>query len=277
MEVLARFSDTVEVAGLDEAYLDLSGSLVPQSRARELKAAVRDRTSLTCSVGLAPNMLLAKIASDLDKPDGLSTLNPGDMLEAVGDRAATLIPGVGPRTAERLKAIGVSTVRELATAEESVLAGALGPNLGRELRERANGVDRRPLETDRVRKSESRETTFDADVTDRAVLVETIESLTDSLCRGLRGEGHRGRTVTLKVRLSPFRTHTRSRTLAEATNDPAQVGAVTTELLDRFGPPGPVRLIGVGVSGLTGGPESESGPARAPQRGAAEPLTLDVS
>ncbi len=279
MEVLAEFSDSVERAGLDEAYIDLSASIVPQSRARELKAAVRERTRLTCSVGLGPNKLLAKIASDLDKPDGLCTLRAEEMIDAVGERAATLIPGVGPRTARRLEAAGVRTVAELARADQAELARALGPNLGRELRERANGIDRRPLETSTVRKSESRETTFDADLRDRHTLVETIERLTDSLCRGLADGGHRGRTITLKVRLAPFKTHTRSRTLPEATADPAVIGAVATELLDRFGPPAPVRLIGVGVSSLDIPPGRAGGPAGAlprPREGTRGPRTLDT-
>ena len=222
MEVLGRFSDSVEQAGLDEAYVDLSGSLVPQSRARELKAAIRERTRLTCSIGLAPNKLLAKIASDLEKPDGLSVLRPEEMLEVVGDRPARLIPGVGPKTEERLKAVGIETVADLARADEQILAGAMGPNHGRELRERANGIDRRRLDTARVRKSESRETTFATDVTDRAELVETLERLTDSLCRGLAERGRGGRTVTLKIRTVPWKTHTRSRTLPHPATDRAR-------------------------------------------------------
>ena len=113
MEVLRRFSDRIEVAGLDEAYLDLSGSPAPKARARQLKGEVRAATGLVCSVGLAPNKLLAKVASDLEKPDGLCVLEPARMLEAVGDRQATLIPGVGERTGERL-AGWIRTVADLA-------------------------------------------------------------------------------------------------------------------------------------------------------------------
>ena len=277
MEVLKGFSDTVEQAGLDEAYIDLSGSPVPQSRARELKAAMRERTRLTCSIGLAPNKLLAKIASDLDKPDGLCVLRPEEMLDAVGDRPATLIPGVGPKTAERLSSLGIETVAELAGCDEAALARALGPNLARGLRERANGVDDRRLETGRRRKSESRETTFERDVVDRDQLLETLRRLADSLCRGLAERGRGGRTVTLKIRTVPWKTHTRSRTLPHPVSDPGEIVAVAAELLDRFGPPAPVRLIGVGVSGLAEGPERESGPARIlANEDADEPLALDL-
>ena len=276
MDVLGQFSDTVEQAGLDEAYVDLSRSPVPKSRARELKAAIRDRTRLTCSIGLAPNKLLAKIASDLDKPDGLAVLRPEEMLEVVGDRPARLIPGVGPKATERLSAVGIETVQELATASEQTLAEAFGPNRGRELRDRANGIDNRSLETSRRRKSESRETTFATDVTDRDQLVATIERLTESLCKGL-AERSGGRTVVLKIRTVPWKTHTRSRTLPHATSDHDEIVAVATQLLDKFGPPAPVRLIGVGVSGLAESQERESGPARAlTEENAAEPLALEL-
>jgi DNA polymerase-4 len=250
MEVLARFSDRIEVAGLDEAYLDLSGSPAPKARARQLKRDVRAATGLVCSVGLAPNKLLAKIASDLEKPDGLCVLEPDGMVDAVGERPATLIPGVGERTAERLARLGIRTVAELAAAEDLALERALGPRLGRELRERARGHDDRPLVTHRERKSESRETTFPADVTDAATLHHTLDRLVESVCRGLAAEGRVGRTVTLKIRLRPFRTHTRSRTIGEPTRDPEVVGAVCRELLAAFELDAPVRLLGVGIAGL---------------------------
>jgi DNA polymerase-4 len=251
MTILRGYSDTVEVVGVDEAYLDLTGSLVPASRARELKREVRERTELICSVGLAENKLLAKIASDLEKPDGLCTLTAEEMLDRVGERPASLIPGVGPKTAERLGRIGVRSVAELATADPGTLRATLGPSLGALLRERANGIDNRRLETERERKSESRETTFSADVTDRGHLLETVDRLARSVCEGFASEGWRGRTVTLKIRLRPFKTHTRSRTLDSPTRDPETVSATARELLERFDPSAPVRLVGVGVAGLS--------------------------
>jgi DNA polymerase-4 len=279
MEVLRRFSEAVEVAGLDEAYLDLSGSPAPKARARRLKLEVHEQTGLTCSIGLAPNKLLAKIASDLDKPDGFAVLTPKRMLAAVGDRPAGLIPGVGPRTVERLEAMGVGTVAELAARPPADLETAFGPRLGRALHERANGRDDRPLETERRRKSESRETTFAHDVEDPAVLRETVERLAASVCDGLAEHGYAGRTVTLKIRLRPFRTHTRSRTLEATTRDAATIAAVAKELLDGFVRDAPVRLIGVGVAGLS---EDVDAPAdrRATESaspGAVPPaLTLDL-
>jgi DNA polymerase-4 len=277
MEVLGRFSDRIEVAGLDEAYLDLSECPAPKARARQLKRDVRAETGLVCSVGLAPNKLLAKIASDLDKPDGLRVLGPGDMLEAVGERPAKLIPGVGPRTAERLEAIGVRTVAELAGSDLDALQGEFGPRLGAELRERARGHDERPVVTERQPKSESRETTFPTDVGDRATLSETLDRLGDSVCAGLAEGGYTGRTVTLKIRLRPFRTYTRSRTLKSPTRDPQVVRTVARELLDAFELDAPVRLLGVGVAGLaTAGVEEPAAPRAVGHEPAPGALTLDV-
>ncbi len=258
MEILRRYSDAVEVAGLDEAYLDLSGSPAPKARARRLKEDVRSETDLVCSVGIGPNKLVAKIASDLDKPDGFCVLSPEKMLEAVGDRPARLIPGVGPKTYERLTRAGIRTVAELAAAAPNALDEAIGRG-GADLQRRARGIDERELETDRVRKSESRETTFASDVTDITVLEETLGRLSASVCKGLAEQGIEGRTITVKLRLTPFRTRTRSQTLARATGDPARMTAVARELLGRFELDSAVRLIGVGVSSLQS--DAEAAPA----------------
>jgi DNA polymerase IV len=274
MGILRRFSDRVEVAGLDEAYLDLSDCPAPKARARELKQTMRDETRLVCSVGLAPNKLCAKIASDLDKPDGLCVLEPDRMLEVVGDRPPRLVPGVGPRTAERLAGMGIHTVAELASAPDAALEGALGPRIGTELRARARGQDDRPVVTEREQKSESRETTFPHDVSDRARLNETVEELAESVARGLAEGGHIGRTITLKIRLRPFRTHTRSRTIEEHTGDPAVIRSVARRLLAGFELDAPVRLLGVGVAGLV---RSEGDPGgMAGDASGAEALSLDV-
>ncbi len=276
MEVLGRFSDRIEVAGLDEAYLDLSECPAPKTRARQLKRDMQAETRIVCSVGLAPNKLLAKIASDLDKPDGLRVLRPEDMLEAVGDRPAGLIPGVGPRTAERLAAIGIRTVAELAGSDPEALQGAFGPRLGAELRERALGHDERPVVTEREPKSESRETTFATDVGDRATLRDTLDRLAESVCAGLAEGGYAGRTVTLKIRLRPFRTHTRSRTLAAPTRDPELVRGVARELLDGFELDAPVRLLGVGVAGLARANEEKPAAPDLGDEPSPQALTLDV-
>ncbi len=273
MATLREFSDVVEVVGLDEAYVDLSGSPVPQSRAREIKRRVTEETKLVCSIGLAPNKLMAKIASDLDKPDGFSVLDHDSWLDVVGGKPAKLLPGVGPRTSERLTGIGIETVAELASADRELLARTFGPRHGDGLRERANGAGSASLETERKRKSESRETTFPHDVSDRDELVSTLERLARSVCEGLEAEGNHGRTITLKIRLRPFKTYTRSRTIEAPTRDPETVVAVASELLERFDPSDPVRLIGVGVAGL----ERDDSPRAAPASEGdpeSEPLTL---
>ena len=265
MEVLRGFSERVEVAGLDEAYVDLTDSPMPKSRARQIKHDVHAATRLVCSIGLAPNKLLAKIASDLDKPDGFRVLRREEMLDAVGDRPARLIPGVGPKTDERLERAGIRTVAELAHATDEVLTTALGPNHGPALRALANGIDDRPVTSHRAPKSESRETTFASDVDDAEELRDHLDRLCDSLCERLARDRHRGRTVTLKIRLAPFRTFTRSRTLPGPTADRALVGATAHELLEQFERDAPVRLLGVGVSGLDAGQDGERPDAGDPQ------------
>jgi DNA polymerase-4 len=183
---------------------------------------------------------------------------------------------VGPRTAERLARLGIRTVAQLAHAEPASLERELGPRLGRELRERALGNDSRPVVTDRERKSESRETTFAADVADRAQLRRTLDRLSESVCAGLKTHGLAGRTVTMKIRLRPFRTFTRSRTIDAPTRDPSVVRAVACRLLDEFELDAPVRLLGVGVAGLTRPDAPRTGAASPEAAGAAERLTLDV-
>lgn len=257
MSILRGYSDLVEIAGLDEAYLDLTASPAPKARARSLKGEIRRQTGLACSVGLAPNKLIAKIASDLDKPDGFCLLRREDFLARVGERSARLIPGVGPKTGERLAAAGITTVAQLAGADPGVLAATLGPN-GPALALRAQGEDDRPVEVDRERKSESREVTFEADVERVEELETTLDRLAADVCRGLAGKGLKGRTVTLKLRLAPFRTFTRSRTLAEPTNDPELVAQTGRGLLRAFAPADPVRLIGIGLSSLSAEGGSDS-------------------
>jgi DNA polymerase-4 len=257
METLRAFSDEVEVVGLDEAYVDLSSSPVPQSRAQEIKRKVKEATRLVCSIGLAPNKLMAKIASDLDKPDGFFVLDHDSWLETVGGKPAKLLPGVGPRTDERLRSIGIETVAQLADADTRLLNGTFGPRQGIGLRDRARGIGSTNLNEEVKRKSESRETTFPADVTDREHLAETVQRLARSVCESLSSHGRSGRTVTLKIRLQPFKTYTRSRTLPAHTCDGDTVARTAVELLERFDPQAPVRLVGVGMAGLAGSEEPD--------------------
>lgn len=268
MSVLAEFSDKVEVLGLDEAYVDLSDSPAPKARARQLKLRIRERTRLACSIGIGPNRLVAKIASDLDKPDGLCALPRERFLEIVGSRPARIIPGVGPKTEERLARAGISTVAELAEASPELLERTVGPRHGEGLRRRAHGHGGAEIALERVRKSESRERTFGVDETDEGVMRGTIEDMARRVADHLGEQGISGRTVTLKIRLAPFRTFTRSRTLEQATADPGLVAATALELFELFERDAAVRLLGVGLSGLEHpdrepASQNEAGPAPA--------------
>jgi DNA polymerase-4 len=263
MEVFREFSGLVEVVGLDEAYIDLSESPAPKARARQVKREVFERTGLTCSIGLAPNRLIAKIASDLDKPDGLCVLPRERFLEVVGDRPARIIPGVGPKTEERLLAAGIRTVAELAAAEGGSLAEILGPNHADGLRRRAAGFGSSAVAVERRRKSESRERTFLVDEVDPDVMRGELDAMARTVATHLGEQGIRGRTVTLKIRLAPFRTFTRSRTLPKPTCEGDDVAAAAASLFEAFERDAPVRLLGVGVSNLVG---DELGPAPEPPK-----------
>jgi DNA polymerase-4 len=270
MSVLGEFSDKVEVLGMDEAYIDLSGSPAPKTRARQVKLRIFERTRLTCSVGLGPNRLVAKIASDLDKPDGLCTLPGERFLEVVGDRAARLIPGVGPKTEARLQRAGIETVAELAGAEPELLEAAIGPRHGESLRRRARGYGSAEIALGRTRKSESRERTFPVDETDVAVMRGSIDTMARAVASHLAEQGIAGRTVVLKIRLAPFRTFTRSRTLDAPTAETDLVASTALELFERFDRDAPVRLLGVGVSNLAHPdetPDEGDDPARSEPRG----------
>jgi DNA polymerase IV len=250
MAVLCRHVERVEVVGLDEAYLDLTGFERPRAAARGVKAAVTRETGLGCSIGIGPSKLVAKVASDAEKPDGFVELTA----EAARDRFAAarpgLVPGIGPKTVERLQRQGISTLGQLAATPDDRLTEWFGPRLGPWLGRLARFEDDRGIETVRVAKSESRETTFDSDLRGLAQLEPQLRRLTEQLCDTLTREDRRGRTIGIKVRYADFETVTRARTLAGAVNDLDTVWKVASDLLRRLDPPAPVRLIGVRVAGL---------------------------
>ena len=250
MEVLREHVERVEVVGLDEAYLDLTGIERPKAAARRLKAAVRERTGLTCSIGIGPNKLVAKVASDAEKPDGFVVLSREMACSRFAEASPGLIPGIGPKTLERLSDRGITTLAALASAPADDLASWFGARLGPHLAALARFEDAREIETVRPPKSESRETTFDYDLRGLSALEPVLLRLTDELCETLVKQERRGRTIGIKVRLDDFSTHTRARSRAEATNDVDVVRAVALDLLREFDPPRPVRLIGVRVAGL---------------------------
>ena len=250
MEVLRSHVERVEVVGLDEAYLDLSGFERPNAAARRVRASVTDRTGLGCSIGIGPSKLVAKVASDADKPDGFLSLTAAEARERFGARSPRLVPGVGPKTAQRLEAHGITRLDQLAAVSDRELSGWFGERLGPHLGRLARFEDARGLETARVRKSESRETTFDRDLLGLPALEAVLARLTEELCGDLGQHGRSGRTIGIKVRLDDFSTHTRARTIEAPTNDRAVVGRVARDLLTALAPQRPVRLLGVRVAGL---------------------------
>jgi DNA polymerase-4 len=250
MAVLREQVDTVEVVGLDEAYLDLTAIERPKAAARRVKEAVRERTGLGCSIGIGPSKLVAKVASDAEKPDGFVALSREQARARFAGASPGLVPGIGPKTVARLAEHGIRTLGDLGELPEEALAGWFGSRLGPHLGRLARFEDGRTLETVRVAKSESRETTFDRDLRGVEALLPMLERLAGELCETLRRQDRSGRTIGIKVRLDDFSTHTRARTLSDPTNDVEAVRRVASELLREFAPPRPVRLIGVRVAGL---------------------------
>ena len=254
MQALEGQVDRIEVVGLDEAYLDLSGIARPRAAARRIKGAVHDATGLVCSIGLGPSKLVAKVASDADKPDGFLALTAAEARERFADRSPGLIPGIGPKSVERLRGHGIERLDQLGATSDADLVSWFGDRLGPHLGRLARFEDERLLETSRVRKSESRETTFDRDLAGLAALEPVLERLTAELCADLQRHRRRGRTIGIKVRLDDFATHTRARSLPDATGDEATVLGVARDLLRALDPPRPVRLLGVRVAGLDEAP-----------------------
>lgn len=260
MRVLRDHVETVEVVGLDEAYLDLSGLERPKAAARRVKAAVQQHTGLGCSIGVGPSKLVAKVASDAEKPDGFVFLTREAARERFANAPPGLIPGIGPKTAERLGQLGIGTLGALAAASDETLVGSFGPRLGPHLRRLARFEHESPVRTVRIAKSESRETTFDHDLVGLEALAPVLERLAGELCSTLAREERRGATIGIKVRLDDFSTHTRARTLDDATNDGSLVSRVALALLRDFDPPRPVRLLGVRVAGLDRAADAAAGP-----------------
>jgi DNA polymerase IV len=248
--IVREHVETVEQLGLDEGYLDLTGMVAPRAAMRRLIAAIQEGTGLTASVGIGPNRLVAKMASDAEKPRGFVVMSREDACSRFASSPPGLIPGIGPKTAERLRELGIETVAALAAADPERLAQRFGPRTGPWLVCRARFEDDSPVSTERIAVSESRETTFDVDIADAAQLEGVLLTLTDQLCAGLAKSGRRGRTVRIKVRLDDFSTHTRARTLPVAVGDAGAIGRVAVELLREFAAPRPLRLIGVGLAGF---------------------------
>jgi DNA polymerase-4 len=258
MGLLRSISPLVEPLSLDEAFVDLTAAdLADHSVAsvsalgREVKERVREVTGgLTGSVGIGTSKLVAKIASDLYKPDGLVVVAPGLELDLLGPMSVSVIPGVGPATAERLRRVGVHTLVELRALSVEELVRLLGRAHGQGLFRLARAEDDRAVQPAREAKSISVEDTYETDHVDRRLLEALVDRQAGKVADRLRRAGLSGRTVTLKVRLHDFSTHTRSTTLPAPTDDGRTVGRLARTLRTDVDTSGGVRLLGVGVSGL---------------------------
>jgi DNA polymerase-4 len=259
MDLVRAHVERVEVVGLDEAYLDLTGLHSPNAAMRRLIAEIKRATQLTCSVGIGPNKLVAKVASDAEKPAGFVVLTREQACERFAQSPPGLIPGIGPKTAARLGELGLHTLAAVASAPEEQLVARFGPNLGRQLQRRARFESDGVLGAARKVVSESRERTFDYDISDFAQLTESLAAMTRSLCDSLTTHGRRGRTIGIKVRLDDWTTITRARSIEQPTCEYETVAAVALKLLEENAPQRPVRLLGVRLAGLTHGEGAEGG------------------
>jgi DNA polymerase-4 len=265
-----RFKDAVraiapriENRGIDEIYIDLTDLVAVgdgcgereriRALAQSIKDAVHAATGLTCSIGIARNKLLAKIGSDLDKPNGLTLIGEGDVERRIWPLPARRINGIGPKTAARLAALGIETIGDLARADRELLTTTFGRALGSWMHEAANGRDERPVVTHSEPVSISRETTFERDLSaqhDRALLSSVFTELCNGLGDDLQRKGYAGRTIGIKLRYDNFKTVTRDRTIAEATQDARTIRRVAGECVRRAPLTRRIRLFGVRVSGL---------------------------
>jgi len=281
-----EIAPVVEDRGIDEIYIDLTEVIAarlgdPRDQpgtdalaeawwcarevAREIKQAVREATGLTCSIGLAPNKLLAKIASELDKPDGLTVVTAHDVAGRIWPLPVRRINGIGPKAAARLARLGIATIGELAAAEPSSLLRHFGAGYGAWLHAAAHGRDERPVITHSEPKSVSRETTFERDlhaVRDRAALSRIFTELCVRVAEDLRRKRCAGRTIGVKLRFDDFRTVTRDVTLAAPTDDAAVIRRAAGQCLKRIELSRRIRLLGVRVGALAHGDDDELFAAR---------------
>ncbi len=254
---VANIAPQIEDHGIDEIYIDLSN--LPDDTltlARRIKEAVRASTGLSCSIGVTPNKLLSKICSDLEKPDGLTILNPADIPDRIWPLPVRKISGIGPKATQKLAMLGITTIAELAHADTAFLQTHFGSSYGHWLHEAAHGIDDRPVVTESEPKSLSRETTFERDLHprhDRHALSEVLTALCEDVAHDLQRKGYAGRTISIKLRYDDFRTVTRNITLSSPTADAAAIRRAAEECLRRVPLQRKLRLLGVRASALYAG------------------------
>jgi len=255
-EIFRGYTPLVEGLSLDEAFLDVTASVSlfgpPIEIAADIKKRILDETSLTASVGVAQNKLVAKIASDLDKPDGLTVIYPEDYERRLDPLPVSVIPGIGRETLKRLSGTSVSTVRDLRMAEDRILDPVFG-RYSRKTRDRASGIDDRPVVPSRAEKSISAEETYDTDLTTREDMERELLRLTERTAARLRKADLAAGTLQIKIRQPDFKTYTRQRKVRPPANGTDQIYAVACDLLGTWlgrNPGARIRLLGVGGSDL---------------------------
>lgn len=279
MEIFRSITPVIEPQSLDEAYLDITEAArenLPLAIAFDVKERILREVGLTISVGLGTGKCVAKIASDLLKPDGLVVVAEGQEAEFLAPLEVGKLVGVGPKSAARLQDDGIHTIGQLAAMPDAWFLRRFGKR-GGGIRDRARGTDEEPVRTVRETKSISSETTFPQDLSEIEDILPVVERLSVSVADSLAGKGFAGRTVTVKIRLSDYTTFTRQTTLAEATDEDATIAATAWMLLERELTPGRAfRLLGVGVSGLADAVESDSEPGAPPEPSAGMPRLLHL-
>lgn len=268
-QAVASITPDIEDRGIDEIYIDLTNR-PEESRAlaSQIKQAVRDATGLSCSICIAPNKLLAKIGSDLDKPDGLTILDEASIPSRIWPLSVGKINGIGPKAAQKLAGLGIVTIAELAQADPAMLQKHFGLSYAGWLINVAHGRDSRPVVTRSEPKSVSRETTFERDLharRDRAVLSEAFTSLCTRVAADLKRKGYVGRTIGIKLRYQDFRTVTRDLTLIAPTQDATAIRRAAGECLKRVPLDSRIRLLGVRAGALS--PETEGLAKESPAQG----------
>jgi DNA polymerase IV (DinB-like DNA polymerase) len=255
MAILRGHAGRIEQVSIDEAYLDVTGAgsfPAAKALAAAIKQEIREVEGLTCSVGVAPGKAVAKIASDFQKPDGLTIVCPDEVAAFLAPLPVAKIPGVGKKTGEDLNRMGIRTIGDLARSDVQDLIARFGRS-GVLMHRLARGTDDGEVQSREGYKSVSRETTFDEDTADPSILSGTIADLADDVTEALAADGLRCRTVTVKIRHRGFETHTRSRTLPRFTANPEVIRQATCGLLLPFLNGTDVRLLGVRLSALEGG------------------------
>ena len=249
--LLRSFTPLLEDVGIDEAFLDITDiDMASEEIANKIKEKIREETGLTCSIGIGPNKLLAKIASDMKKPDGLTIIAPEDIQNMIWPLPVRKLWGVGPKTEKRLQDIGIVTIGDLASIPPEKLIGDFGQSYGNYLYEASKGIDETPLITQWEPKSMSRETTFQRDTDNWTLIAKNLADLTKDVVGSMKASNYQGKTVTIKIRFSDFETHTRAKTLDDFTDSLDTIRKAAFEVLGRIELKKKVRLIGMRVSNL---------------------------